>query len=133
MDSIYENARPSDEYVARTKNTKIYCKLVRDKIPEIIESEENLICNCKNLSGTNLIVRLIDKLYEEVGEFRSSLELEEIADIIEVCYALVRETGNTLEALEAVRKKKAEVKGAFNNGVYLVCTHKKNKENTNEA
>ena len=133
MNYDYDDFKPSQEYIERKKNVKIYCKLVRDKIPEITESEENLICNCKNLSGTNLIVRLIDKLYEEVGEFRSSLELEEIADIIEVCYALVRETGNTLEALEAVRKKKAEVKGAFNNGVYLVCTDKKNKENINEA
>ena len=65
---------------------KRFDKLVRDKIPQIIEA-----------SGKTPITRILDreeymtcletKLDEEVCEFHESKAMEELADILEVVYA----------------------------------------------
>jgi predicted house-cleaning noncanonical NTP pyrophosphatase (MazG superfamily) len=92
-------------------------KLVRDKIPQIIRSEglEPLICTA---SAGEYGTRLRDKLREEVEEFLASdNDPEELADILEVLYALAEQTGTDRQQLEELRAAKAEERGGFSDRI----------------
>ena len=68
-------------------NMKVYNKLVRDKIPEIINNN-NEICKTRILDNDEYIKELNIKLQEEVKEYLESGEVEELADIEEVLRAI---------------------------------------------
>jgi predicted house-cleaning noncanonical NTP pyrophosphatase (MazG superfamily) len=88
-------------------------KLVRDKIPQIIRSKglEPVIYVA---SADEYSIRLRDKLREEVEEFiASDNDPEELADVLEVLYALAERAGTDREQLEKLRMAKAEERGGF--------------------
>ena len=97
---------------------KIYNKLVRDKIPEIIEADGKA-CKTRILSDDEYIEALETKLNEEVAEYQSDKSLEEMADVLEVLQAICVARGYSLEELEAVRAKKCEDRGGFAEKIYL--------------
>ena len=97
---------------------KQYNKLVRDKIPEIIEKSGRRL-EYEILTNETYIAELDKKLDEEVSEYRESRSLEELADIMEVIYALCESSGSSVKELEKVRKKKAGERGGFKNKIYL--------------
>ena len=103
--------------------TKTYHKLVRDRIPEIIEADGKT-CICETLSDEDYISLLDQKLNEELAEYQESKSLEELADLLEVMQAVVRARGWTLEELEQVRADKAAKRGGFEKKILLkkVCT-----------
>ena len=95
-----------------------YNKLVRDRIPEIIEASGKS-CVTEILSD-EAYLRLLDaKLDEELAEYHSDQNIEELADLLEVIYAAAMARGDTLEQLESVRAAKAEKRGAFANKILL--------------
>ena len=95
-----------------------YNKLVRDRIPEIIEASGKS-CVTEILSD-KAYLRLVDaKLDEELAEYHSDQNIEELADLLEVIYAAAMARGYTLERLESVRAAKAEKRGAFANKILL--------------
>ena len=95
-----------------------YNKLVRDRIPEIIEVSGK-ICATEILSD-EAYLRMVDaKLDEELAEYHSDQTIEELADLLEVIYAAAMARGYTLEQLESVRAAKAEKRGAFANKILL--------------
>lgn len=71
--------------------TKKYNKLIRDRIPEIIESKGKS-CVVEIASEEEYVQRLIEKLQEEVQEFIENPCLEELADIQEVVHSLEHAT-----------------------------------------
>ena len=77
---------------------KSYHKLVRDRIPEIIEADGKT-CICKTLSDEDYLHLLDEKLNEELAEYQESKSLEELADLLEVMWAVVKARGWTLEDL----------------------------------
>lgn len=88
-------------------------KLVRDKIPQIIRADglEPVIYTA---SPEEYLARLRDKLQEEVAEFLASdNDPEELADILEVVYALAEQAGTGRLRLEELRAAKAEKRGGF--------------------
>lgn len=95
-----------------------YNKLVRDKIPEIIETEGK-VCRCRILGGEEYRCRLDAKLDEELAEFRESHELEELADVLEVLYATARAYGVEWDSVEKIRREKAEKRGGFDRRIFL--------------
>ena len=97
---------------------KIYNKLVRDKIPEIIEADGK-ICKTRVLSNDEYIVALEDKLNEEVAEYQSDKNLEEMADIFEVLQAICVARGYSIGELEAMRVKKLAKRGGFIGRIFL--------------
>ena len=66
---------------------KKYNKLVRDKIPQIIESQGKK-CKLYVATGEDYQNRLKDKLIEEAKEFFENPCVEELADVQEVVDAL---------------------------------------------
>ena len=96
-----------------------YRKLVRDRIPEIIESSGKT-CVTEILSDDEYL-RMIDaKLDEELAEYHKDQNIEELADLIEVIYAAAIARGYTIEQLEKVRAEKAEKRGSFQKKILLV-------------
>ena len=103
---------------------KVYNKLVRDKIPKIIEADGKT-CRTRILSNEEYIVALEIKLNEEVAEYQSDKNLEEMADILEVLRALCVARGYSLKELEALRAKKAEKRGGFVEKIFLESVEEK--------
>ena len=98
--------------------TKTYYKLVRDRIPEIIEADGKT-CVCETLSDEDDLTLLDQKLNEELTEYQESKSLEELADLLEVMQAAVKARGWTLEDLERVRADKAAKRGGFEKKILL--------------
>lgn len=97
---------------------KTYHKLVRDRIPEIIEADGKT-CVCETLSDEEYIRLLDEKLNEELAEYQESKSLEELADLLEVMQAVVRARGWTLDELEQMRADKAAERGGFAKKILL--------------
>lgn len=93
-------------------------KLVRDKIPEIIKAD-NLDPVFYAADSEEYYKVLTEKLSEEVGEFIESNNIEELADIMEVVYALAKCNKLDEDELNKIRKKKAVEKGQFKNRFVL--------------
>lgn len=89
-----------------------YDKLIRDKIPEIIE-ESGKKCVVEVLDNETYIEYLDKKLDEELAEYQADKSLGELADLLEVMYAVTQARGYTIEQLEKARKDKAEKRGGF--------------------
>lgn len=100
---------------------KPYNKLVRDRIPEIIEASGNE-CKTMILSDAEYLKMLDAKLDEELAEYHRDQNIEELADLLEVIRAAAIARGYTVEALEAVRAKKAEKRGGFEKKIFLIET-----------
>lgn len=98
--------------------TKVYNKLVRDHIPEIIASDGKR-CVTEILPDGRYLEMLDAKLAEELAEYRESHALEELADLLEVLRAVVAARGWTWEALEQARADKAAARGGFGRRVLL--------------
>ena len=95
-----------------------YHKLVRDRIPEIIEIDGKK-CDCETLSDEDYISLLDQKLNEELAEYQESKSLEELADLLEVMQAVVKARGWTMEQLESLRAEKAAKRGGFEKKLLL--------------
>lgn len=96
-----------------------YNKLVRDKIPDLIKEQ-----------GQNPVIRILDdeeytlcllkKLDEETAEFHRERSAEELADILEVVFALADDIGISKEDLMQIYQKKHEQRGGFTDRVFLI-------------
>jgi len=94
-------------------------KLVRDKIPMLIAQ-----------SGEMPLTRILEqeeyrscleaKLDEEVAEFHADQNAEELADILEVVYALAENMGCSREQLQQVYEKKHAQRGGFRERIFLI-------------
>lgn len=98
--------------------TKTYHKLVRDRIPEIIEADRK-ICICETLSNEDYISLLDQKLNEELAEYQESKSLEELADLPEAMQAVVKACGRMRKELEQVWAGKAAKWGGFERKILL--------------
>ena len=97
---------------------KTYNKLVRDKIPEIIEASGKT-CSTEILADDEYLKMIDAKLDEELAEYHQDQNIEELADLIEVIYAAAKARGYTLEELERVRAEKAAKRGGFEKKILL--------------
>ena len=100
-----------------------YNKLVRDRIPEIIRANGNKF-NTEILDGAEYKKELQLKLKEELQEYLEAQEdshaVEELADVLELIYSLVEVHHSSIEELEEVRREKREIRGGFDERVYLI-------------
>jgi predicted house-cleaning noncanonical NTP pyrophosphatase (MazG superfamily) len=130
-DGVYLNILNSDGTVkdwefmhrwvyGKTSSTqiKVYNKLVRDKIPEIIINSGKS-CVVQRARVEEMYELLKAKLREEVKEFLEEKNLEELADIMEVLFGLANNLGYSEEDLIRKREEKKEERGGFIEGVVL--------------
>lgn len=96
----------------------IYNKLVRDKIPEIIKKTGKK-ANYHILGKSEYLNELDRKLNEEYAEYQADKNIEELADMLEVIYAISEARGYSVVELENVRKEKAEKRGGFKDMIFL--------------
>ena len=97
---------------------KKYNKLVRDRIPEIIEASGNT-CVTEILSDEDYLRMLDAKLDEELAEYHSDQNIEELADLMEVIRACAVARGYSVEELEQVRAEKTAKRGGFERKILL--------------
>lgn len=101
----------------------IYNKLVRDKIPEIIENNGGK-AEIRILSDEEYRRFLEAKLDEEVGEYHRDQTPEELADILEVVYALAAAQGVSKSELLEIYQKKHDARGGFEKKILLISSEK---------
>lgn len=100
---------------------RVYNKLVRDKIPEIIEGKNESPVT-RILNDDEYKLELEKKLYEEYKEvIESSGEdrLFELADMIEVIKSLALLSGKTLEDIIELANGKRNKRGGFEKKIFL--------------
>lgn len=106
----------------------IYNKLVRDRIPEIIQ-ESGDECVVKVLTEHEYLKELQKKGNEELKEYlaasNSKEAIEELADLLEVIHRLTQCHGFSIEELEKVRQDKKDKRGSFDKRLFLVEVRKK--------
>ncbi len=106
---------------------KEYNKLVRDRIPSIIESsgKEFLI---RVLSDDEYKRALKRKLIEEATEVNAAESTDELvaelADVVEVIDALIAVLGMSWEEIRDVQKKKRLERGGFGKRLQLMWVEK---------
>ena len=98
--------------------TIVYNKLVRDRIPEIIEASGKS-CKTDTLSRADYLRMLDTKLDEELAEYHKDQNIEELADLLEVIRAVAISRGYTLNELEQTRAEKAADRGGFEKRILL--------------
>ena len=119
--TVYLGSNPSlaastFSVICYNKNMEKYNKLVRDKIPYILDKKGTLY-EKRIATPEEYKTELIKKLEEETREFSEAGSSEELADVIEVIEALKKlpEYAN----VEELRKKKAEERGTFSQRIIL--------------
>lgn len=95
-----------------------YNKLIRDKNVEIMEDLGHKV-EYEILNDERYNEELDKKLKEEVNEYLADYSVEEMADVMEVIYAMLDYRGMKMEDVEKVRIEKRNRKGAFKNKVFL--------------
>ena len=111
-----------------------YNKLVRDKIPENIDSELGRKSKYRILNDKEYLTELNKKVLEEANEFIEENSIEELADLMEVINSIMKLKGYKMEEVHKVMKAKTDKKGAFNDKIYLeyVDEQKRNVEEEKE-
>ena len=97
---------------------KVYDKLVRDRIPEIIEASGNK-CEIEVVSDEVALEYLYKKLNEEVGELLEDRNLDEIADCLEVLFAIGAKYGYSEDEVVGRRNEKKLKRGGFEDNLIL--------------
>ncbi len=101
----------------------LFNKLVRDRIPEIIEKSGSF-CQTKILNEDEYILEINRKMHEELTEYQNAETsediVEELADLLELIHAAAAYHGESIEEVELARIEKAEKRGGFDERIFLV-------------
>ena len=98
-----------------------YDKLVRDLIPEIIETSGKTV-TIEVVNNEVAFDYLLKKLDEEVNEFKTDQNLEELADVMEVLFGLAHKLGYSEQDLLTKRQEKKQARGGFEKNIILKST-----------
>jgi predicted house-cleaning noncanonical NTP pyrophosphatase (MazG superfamily) len=96
-----------------------YNKLVRDRIPQLIE-ESGRNSTSRALKKEEYFDALIDKIVEEIEEFRNSGNEEEIADVYEALDCLVQFKEYEPMHIDYLKLIRREARGSFKDRILLI-------------
>lgn len=100
-----------------------YNKLIRDKILEISKAN-GTVCDSRILDSEEFKAELLQKLTEEATEVKKAESkqdiTDELADVSEVIRAIQKEFAITDSEIEAARLKKLDIRGGFDQKIYLI-------------
>jgi predicted house-cleaning noncanonical NTP pyrophosphatase (MazG superfamily) len=102
---------------------KVYNKLVRDRIPEIIKKEGKNV-SVRILSDDEFVSELYKKVKEEAIELAAvegdlTETVKEISDVYEVIDALIDALSLDREEIGRTRNERKENRGAFKQKLFL--------------
>lgn len=97
---------------------KTYQKLVRDRIPEIIENDGKMHC-VRTVRGNEYREYAMEKLREEVNEFLENPCAEEAADILEIFDIICERERIGVASIRAQRLAKRATRGSYSMGFVL--------------
>jgi len=97
---------------------KVYNKLVRDRIPEALK-KANKKYTYHIATKDEFLIRLKDKMIEELQELYEDPSVDEMADVLEVLYALGKELKLDITEVNSVMFKKGLAKGRFQEKIIL--------------
>ena len=97
---------------------KVYNKLVRDNIIDIIEADGR-VAKYRILDNNEYRKELNKKLQEEVNEYLEDNNVEELADIVEVIYGILNSMDVSIADFEKIRTDKSIKRGAFEKKIFL--------------
>lgn len=107
---------------------KIYNKLVRDKIPEVI-SKNGDIAEFSVLNDKQFAKALKQKMIEEANELALANSedeiINELSDIEELVLAICRNNGISKDTIENQRQKKFAKRGGFSKKLLLKFVEEK--------
>ena len=106
-----------------------YNKLVRDRIPEIIAAAGHHP-RTRVLDDAEYTAQLRRKLVEEVEEFITSNDAEELTDILEVLFAIATQMGIDPQLLDELRRSKKDKRGGFEAKIFLIDAESHEETNT---
>ncbi len=101
---------------------KQHNKLVRDLIPDICKANGDTPHMHIIQDDKGYLQSLIAKLREETDEIEEDTNVEELADALEVLYAIGKTQGFSPEQIEAARAQKAQKRGGFDKRIFLEYT-----------
>lgn len=97
-------------------NRKVYNKLIRDKIPEVIKSKGH-VPKFSVMSESDFREALKIKMAEEAKELTEAKTkgdiLNELSDIQELVLAIAKNYDISMDEVEEKRKKKSQERGGF--------------------
>ena len=95
-------------------------KLVRDKIPLIIQQEGKEPVTKQIADDEEFLKLLVEKLLEETKEFQTTYNHEELADIFEVLDAILKVLELPIRHITYLRNLKNGERGGFEERQYLI-------------
>ena len=100
---------------------RIYNKLVRDNIPNIIEfNGENPVIRILNDEEYKIeLEKKLNEEYQEVLNATGKDRIEELADMLEIMKYLARLEDATLEEVIAIAEEKGSKRGTFEKKIFL--------------
>ena len=100
---------------------RVYNKLVRDNIPNIIKEkgETPIIKILDDIQYKSELEKKLYEEYKEVIEASGDDRVEELADMLEIIRALAKLENKSLEDIISIADKKNEKRGAFEDKIFL--------------
>jgi predicted house-cleaning noncanonical NTP pyrophosphatase (MazG superfamily) len=99
-------------------NVTVYNRLVRDRIPEIIESMGN-IAVWQTLDDESYSKALLDTIVRSSLQFAETESLESLADLIETIEAWLEARGLTMDEVDRARAEKHKRCGGYDGRRFL--------------
>ena len=109
---------------------KIFNKLVRDNIPNIIDNNGEVAVT-RVLADEQYKKELYKKLLEEANEVINSTEeetLEELADVLEILSSIASLNNKSIEDIIEIARMKREKRGGFQKRLFLERTYEKGEQ-----
>lgn len=109
----------------RTRGRKVFAKLVRDEIPQLIiqHGEVPILAHIpKQEARTTLVVKLFEEAHELLNATSPDEVGSELADLLEIVRSLASATGISWEDVEAKTNAKRSQRGGFDKGIVLLET-----------
>lgn len=119
MHNLSEYEQIASQLRKELRRMSSYNKLVRDKIPEIIKADGKE-CETRVLDDKEYLLSLSKKLDEELREYYETESIDELADMVEVIFAIVRQCGISIKEFEKLRLSKRQKRGGFDQKLFLM-------------
>lgn len=97
----------------------VYDKLIRDKISELIKGTGKDF-KIEKMDQEEHLKYLNKKLQEELDEYYEEYSIEELCDLVEVIYGILKLKDISIEDFHSMRQKKSEDRGKFEEGLKLI-------------